>query len=132
VSVCVQALESLHPVPFALFGFEQTPVPVLQMPTSWHWSRAVQTTAVPDWQTPDWHASPVVQAFPSLQDTPLGFTAPIVQFPESRSQNPGSWHGSIGVQTTGSPAQVPIVHTSDVVQFWPSEQALPWGHSPAQ
>src|SRR5689334_4233549 len=36
VSVCVQRLPSLHVVPFALFGFEHTPVPGLQVPTSWH------------------------------------------------------------------------------------------------
>ena len=34
VSVCVQALPSLQAVPFAAFGFEQTPVPVLQTPVT--------------------------------------------------------------------------------------------------
>jgi hypothetical protein len=38
----VQALPSLHVVPFAFGGFEQTPVPVLQVPTSWHWSLAAR------------------------------------------------------------------------------------------
>jgi hypothetical protein len=36
VSVRVQALPSLQLVPSALLGFEQTPVVVLQVPTSWH------------------------------------------------------------------------------------------------
>jgi hypothetical protein len=36
VSVCVQAFVSLQAEPLALFGFEQTPVPVLHVPTSWH------------------------------------------------------------------------------------------------
>jgi hypothetical protein len=36
VSVCVQALPSLHPVPFGLFGFEHMPVAGLQDPAPWH------------------------------------------------------------------------------------------------
>ena len=36
LSVCVQALPSLQAVPFAAFGFVQTPVPVLQTPATWH------------------------------------------------------------------------------------------------
>jgi hypothetical protein len=36
VSVCVQALPSLQGFPLATFGFEQTPVPVLQTPAEWH------------------------------------------------------------------------------------------------
>jgi hypothetical protein len=36
VSVWVQALPSLQLVPSALLGFEQAPVVVLQVPTSWH------------------------------------------------------------------------------------------------
>ena len=34
VSVWVQALPSLHADPFGLTGFEQAPVPLLQVPTS--------------------------------------------------------------------------------------------------
>ena len=36
VSVCVQALPSLHDVPLLSCGFEQTPVVWLQVPTPWH------------------------------------------------------------------------------------------------
>jgi hypothetical protein len=36
VSLSVQALPSLQVVPLGLLGFEQTPVLVLQVPTSWH------------------------------------------------------------------------------------------------
>src|SRR5438876_200527 len=46
VSVCVHALPSLHDVPSVLAGFEQTPVPVLQTPTAWHWSLAVHVTGL--------------------------------------------------------------------------------------
>jgi hypothetical protein len=35
-SVCVQALPSEQAAPFALFGFEQTPVPGLHVPATWH------------------------------------------------------------------------------------------------
>ena len=47
LSVCVHALPSLHAVPFAAFGFEHAPVPVLHTPATWHESLAVHTTAVP-------------------------------------------------------------------------------------
>src|SRR5207245_6012815 len=56
VSPDVQALLSLHVVPFALFGFEHTPVDGSQVPATWHWSSAVQVTVevglpqVPFWQ----------------------------------------------------------------------------------
>src|SRR2546422_461732 len=46
VSVWVQALPSVHAVPLVLGGVEHTPVLVLQVPTSWHWSEAVQTTGL--------------------------------------------------------------------------------------
>ena len=36
VSAVVQALPSVQLVPFGLFGFEQMPVPGLQVPASWH------------------------------------------------------------------------------------------------
>ena len=36
VSVCVQALLSLHAVPFGAFGFEQTPVAGSHVPATWH------------------------------------------------------------------------------------------------
>ena len=36
VSPDVQALLSLHVLPFALFGFEHTPVVVSHVPATWH------------------------------------------------------------------------------------------------
>src|SRR5438876_5695839 len=71
VSVCVHALPSLQAVPLAAFGFEQTPVDVLQVPATWHWSEAVQTTGFEPVQVPDWQVSVCVQALPSLQAVPL-------------------------------------------------------------
>jgi len=32
----VHAFPSVHEVPFGAFGFEQTPVLVLQVPATWH------------------------------------------------------------------------------------------------
>jgi len=53
VSVCVQALPSLHKKPPILFvAAEQTPVPGLHVPALWHWS-AVQTTGFEPVHTPD-------------------------------------------------------------------------------
>src|SRR5437667_184843 len=36
VSVCVQALPSLHAVPFGAIGFEQVPVAGSHVPATWH------------------------------------------------------------------------------------------------
>jgi hypothetical protein len=49
VSPCVQALPSLHALPFVLVtGGSQTPVTVLHVEALWHWSPLLgQTTAVP-------------------------------------------------------------------------------------
>ena len=53
----MQALLSLQLVPSLLAGFEQTPVEVLQVPTSWHESKAEQTTDLLPVQLPLWHVS---------------------------------------------------------------------------
>jgi hypothetical protein len=52
-SLLVQMLASLHVVPSAFAGFEQTPVCVSQLPTRWHWSEAVQTTGFEPVHVPD-------------------------------------------------------------------------------
>jgi len=54
LSVCVQALPSLHEVPFAATGFEHTPVVVLQVPATWHASLAVHVIGWEPVQTPAW------------------------------------------------------------------------------
>ena len=58
VSLCVQALPSLQLVPLVAFGFEHTPVVVLQVPATWHWSSAGQSTGVPPVQLPAWQRYP--------------------------------------------------------------------------
>ncbi len=52
LSVCVQALPSLHAVPLAVTGFEQVPVLGLQMPARWHWSLAEHVTELPPTHAP--------------------------------------------------------------------------------
>ena len=87
----MQGLPSLHDVPFAAFGFEQTPVPVLQTPATWHWSRAVQTTGFEPVQVPDWHVSVCVHALESLQEVPFAAFG-FVQTPVPVLQTPATWH----------------------------------------
>ena len=53
-----------------LAGFEQIPVPGLQLPGSWHSSGTGQTTPDPGMHEPLEHASLSVQPFPSLQLVP--------------------------------------------------------------
>jgi hypothetical protein len=91
VSVRVQALSSLHVVPLGLFGFEQVPLAVSQVPTSWHWSLAVQTTGFPPAHEPAWHVSVRVQALPSLHVVPSGLFG-FEHVPEEGLHVPTSWH----------------------------------------
>src|SRR5437899_892902 len=69
-SLCVQASPSEQALPFALSGLEQVPLAGSQMPASWHWSSAVQTTGAVPTQAPLWQVSLCVQASPSVQATP--------------------------------------------------------------
>src|SRR5207244_11892357 len=101
----VQWLPRRPAVPSAAGGFEQVPVTGLQVPPPWHWSRAVQTTAVPA-HMPAWHVSPVVQALPSLQIVPLAATG-FEQLPVAGSQVPARWHWSDAGHVTAVPVQVP-------------------------
>jgi hypothetical protein len=59
-------------VPFGFAGFEQSPVAGSQVPTSWHWSRAVQMIRLLPTHLPFWHVSVWVQASKSLQGVPFG------------------------------------------------------------
>ena len=51
-SPVVHALPSVQEVPSGLEGFEQMPLAGSQVPAKWHWSWAVQTTALVPTQTP--------------------------------------------------------------------------------
>ena len=91
VSDCVQALPSVQATPLALFGLLQTPLPVLQVPASWHWSLASQMTGFAPVQMPAWQVSDCVQALPSPQAEP-SVLAGLLQTPVPVLQVPASWH----------------------------------------
>src|SRR5437870_6020965 len=135
VSVRVQALPSLHAVPLLAFGLEHWPVAVLQVPATWHWSEAVQTTGLLPVQVPLWQVSVGVQALPSLQAVPL-LAFGLEHWPVPVSQVPATWHWSSALQTTGlAPVQVPLWQLSVCVQALPSLHAVPLlafglGHRP--
>src|SRR5205814_2290601 len=125
VSVCVQASPSLHAVPLLAFGLEHWPVAVLQVPATWHWSEAVQTTGLPPVQSPLWQVSVCVQALPSLHAVPL-LVAGFEHLPVAGLQVPAVWHWSEAVQTTGlPPVHTPLSQVSVWVQASPSLQAVP-------
>ena len=68
----------------------------------------MQTTGVVPVQVPFWHVSLCVQAFPSLQTVPFGFTG-VEQSPVVALQVPALWHPSAAVHTTGLlPVHVPF------------------------
>ena len=87
----MQALPSLQAVPSVLLGLEHVPVWGSQLPASWHWSRAVQTTGVPGVQVPAWQESLCVQASPSPQAVPSVLFG-LEQVPLAGSQVPAPWH----------------------------------------
>ena len=89
VSVCVQALPSLHVDPSAFDGFEHTPVALLQTPATWHWSEAEQVTGLDPVHKPLWQVSVCVQALPSLHADPFAFDG-FEQAPVALLQTPTS------------------------------------------
>ncbi len=71
-------------------------------------------------QTPDRHASPVVQSAPSLHGAPSG-TAALIQRPVVGWQATVAVHGPPGGHVVlAPPAQLPVLHFSPVVQASPS------------
>src|SRR5882672_7547215 len=72
-STCVHPSPSLQDVPSGAAGSEHTPVAGAHVPTPWHASLAVHTTAFAPTQAPIWHVSVCVQASPSLQADPSAF-----------------------------------------------------------
>src|SRR5439155_481548 len=97
---------------FGLAGFEHEPVDGLHVPTSWHWSWAVQVTGFVPVQMPASHVSVRVHALSSSHVAPLGL-AGFEHVPVDRLHVPTSWHWSWGVQVTGfPPVQLPASHVS--------------------
>src|SRR5256712_240366 len=100
------------------------PVAGLQVPTSWHWSGASQTTGGPPPRAPPSHVSALVQALPSSHAVPFGL-AGLEQKPVAGLHVPMSWHSSWARQTTGTPGtQLPATHASPTVQASPSSQGV--------
>src|SRR5881296_2614658 len=126
-SVCVQALLSLQLVPLGFAGFEHSPVAVSQVPATWHWSCAVQTTGLEPVHVPLSQVSLCVQALPSLHAVPLGF-AGFEHCPVAVSQVPATWHWSCAVHTAGlEPVLVPLSQVSLCVHALPSVHTVPLG-----
>src|SRR5207244_13500246 len=100
MSVCVQALPSLHTVPSALAVGLHWPVTGSHVPASWHWSDATQTIGFEPVQVPDWQVSVCVQALPSLHTVPSAL-AGLPHWPVVGSHDPASWHLSYATPTIG-------------------------------
>ena len=106
-SFSLHALPSSQTVPSASGGLEHIPVATLQTPTSWHWSRAVQTMGSPGSQLPSIQTSPTVHALLSSHAEPKALTG-LSQSPVSGAHTPMSWHWLRASQTTGLlPTQLP-------------------------
>jgi hypothetical protein len=87
LSPVVQALLSPQGVLSGLFGLEQVPSAVLQVPASWHWSLAVQVTKLPPVHLPVWQVSILLQAFESSHAVP-SFLLGVEQTPVELSHVP--------------------------------------------
>ena len=125
VSLCVQALASLHPVPLLAFGLLHTPVPVLQIPAVWHWSEALHVTGLAPVHTPVWQVSLCVHALPSLQPVPL-LTFGLLHTPVPVLQIPAVWHWSEALHVTGlAPVHAPAWQVSLWVHALPSLHPVP-------
>jgi len=91
VSVWVHASPSLQVAPFGLAGLEHVPVAGLHVPASWHWSEAAHTTGLAPVQVPARQVSLCVQALPSSQVLPFGFSG-LEHVPVAGLQVPAAWH----------------------------------------
>jgi hypothetical protein len=123
VSVCVQALLSLHVVPSASCGMLHEPVLRSHAPAPWQLSAAVQVMGLPPVQTPATQVSVCVQGSASLQVVPSA-AAGLLQAPVDGLQAPATWQAFDAVQTIGfDPVQMPATQVSVC------EQALASLHS---
>jgi hypothetical protein len=129
VSACVQALPSLHAVPFGLGTAAHAPVPGLHVPTLHALVSPLQSTDVPLLQVsvPRSHVSAPLQALPSLQSASfwhLQAALSTVQ-PPAVSLQLSTVHAMPSSQVTALPAHVPFVHASPLVHTSPSLQDVP-------
>src|SRR2546427_438105 len=97
VSVCVQALASLHGVPFVAVGLEQLPVAGLHVPATCHWSSVFFMETAPTEIFPLSLLSVFPIALAAVQGLPPA-TAGLEQLPVAGSHVPATWHWSRVVQ----------------------------------
>src|SRR5438094_3868589 len=103
------------------------PVDTLHVPTSWHWSWAVQVTGFAPVHVPASQVSVRVQALLSSHVVPFGF-AGFEHTPVDGLHVPASWHWSCAPQTTGvPPVQLPASAHAGTVQAVRSSQLAPFG-----
>jgi hypothetical protein len=78
---------------------EQKPVTGSQVPGTWHWSTAVQTTASPPTQNPFKHKAPTLQLLPSLQGVPFGANGkshkPLIHVGLWEKHWPAGWQSAV-------------------------------------
>jgi hypothetical protein len=124
VSGVVQFNPSLHGDPSTFAGSLQAPVNGSQVPGSWHWSLAVQTTGFDPTHAPSWQLSVCVHAFPSSHEPATGaFTqAPVAESHESAVHTSRSSQFGVGPGT-----HAPAVHVSGAVHASPSVHSVPSG-----
>src|SRR5438874_759617 len=103
------------------------PVDGLHVPTSWHWSWAVQVTGFVPVQVPAWHVSVRVHALLSSHVVPFGL-AGFEHAPVDGLHVPASWHWSWAVQETAFvPVRMPASHVSVRVHALLSSPVAPFG-----
>jgi hypothetical protein len=128
VSDRVQALPSLHAVPFAFGTGEQVPFAGLQVPTLQASSRELQLTAVPDLQAKSVKSqvSTPLQALASSQ--PALFRQPQARGSAvhwaAESLQPSVVQTIPSLQSRAGPPQTPFVQVSGVVQNRPSSHGV--------
>src|SRR5262249_29247583 len=104
---------------------EQLPLAGSQVPAVWQAFDGVHTLGVPDWHTPLWQASPLVQALLSSQVVPFG-AGGLEHWPVAGSQVPTRWQASAAGQVAGVPGvHWPALHTSRPLQASLSEHDVP-------
>jgi hypothetical protein len=124
-SPTVQALLSLHGVPFGSAGFEHIPEPGSHVPAPWHWSLTMHIVWAPLWHDPPMHMSPTVQALLSLHDVPSARGRP-EHVPVAGLQLSAPWQATAGHETGLLPVQVPAWQASVCVQALLSLHGVPF------
>jgi len=120
----VQALASLHSVPFSRAMARQEPLSGLQLPTL-HASVSVEQSVAIPLQVPSVQLSCVVQRLPSLHSVPL-VRAMALQLPFAGLHEPMLQALVSDEQSTVVPPQMPLVQWSEVVQASWSSHGVPF------